>query len=79
MVVENDAPRCAPFPSSNLVPLGRWRLARDRQHRRGKPGSILSGEYAPDSARAESSSIVDEPGECSTSVRENQMREPGGF
>ena len=30
---------------------------------RGEPGSALSGRYAPDSAMAERSSIVDEPGE----------------
>ena len=30
---------------------------------RGEPGSSLSGGYAPDSAKAEGSSIVDEPGE----------------
>ena len=41
-----------------------WRHARGREHCRGEPGSALSGEYAPDSARAEGSSIVDEPGEC---------------
>ena len=46
---------------------------------RGEPGSALSGGYAPDSAKAEGSSIVDEPGECCTPVRENQRREPGGF
>ena len=34
--------------------------------------------YALDSARAEGSLIVDEPGECWTPVRENQRREPGG-
>ena len=28
-----------------------------------EPGSALSGEYAPDSAKVEGSSIVDEPGE----------------
>ena len=27
------------------------------------PGSSLSGGYAPDSAKAEGSSIIDEPGE----------------
>ena len=32
-------------------------------HTRGGPGSSLSGGYAPDSAKAEGSSIVDEPGE----------------
>ena len=45
----------------------------------GEPGSALSGGYAQDSAKAEGSSIVDEPGECWTPVRENQRREPGGF
>ena len=35
-----------------------------RGHCRGEPGSALSGGYAPDSARAERSSIVDEPEEC---------------
>ena len=30
---------------------------------RGESGSSLSGGYAPDSAKAEGSSIVDEPGE----------------
>ena len=33
------------------------------EHCGGKPGSSLSGGYAPDSAKAEGSSIVDEPGE----------------
>ena len=41
-----------------------WRRARGREHCHGKPGSALLGEYAPDSAKAEGSSIVDEPGEC---------------
>ena len=51
------------FPSPNLVPFGRV-AARERQHCRGEPGStLLSGGYAPDSAKAEGSSIVDEPGE----------------
>ena len=40
-----------------------WRNARGREHCRGEPGSALSGGYAPDSAKAEGSSIVDEPGE----------------
>ena len=30
----------------------------------GEPGSALSGGYTPGSASLESSSIVDEPGEC---------------
>ena len=51
------------FPSPK-VPSGGWRHARGREHCRGEPGStLLSGGYAPDSARAEGSSIVDEPGE----------------
>ena len=36
---------------------------REQHCRRGEPGSALSGGYAPDSAKAEGSSIVDEPGE----------------
>ena len=48
-------------------PLGGWRHARGREHYREEPGSSLSGGYdtdtAPDSARLEGSSIVDEPGE----------------
>ena len=55
--------RCAPLPSSNLVPFGRGWHARGREHCRGEPGSALSGGYAPDSTKAEGSSIVDEPGE----------------
>ena len=39
------------------------RHARGREHCRGEPGSSLSGGYAPDLAKAEGSSIVDEPGE----------------
>ena len=39
------------------------RHARGREHCRGEPGGSLSGGYAPDSAKAEGSSIVDEPGE----------------
>ena len=56
-----------------------WRHARGREHCRGEPGSALSGGYEPDSAKAEGSSIVDEPGEGLTPVRENIRREPGGF
>ena len=44
-------------------PSGGWRHARGMEHCRGEPGSSLSGGYAPDSAKAEGSSIVDEPGE----------------
>ena len=57
------------FPGARLFrapiwcPSGGWRHARGREHCRGEPGSALSGGYAPDSAKAEGSSIVDEPGE----------------
>ena len=44
-------------------PSGGWRHARGREHCRGEPGGSLSGGYAPDSAKAEGSSIADEPGE----------------
>ena len=44
-------------------PSGGWRHARGREHCRGEPGGSLSGGHAPDSAKAEGSSIVDEPGE----------------
>ena len=57
-------PVCAPLPSPNLVPFGRWRHAKGREHCREEPGIALSGGYATNSARAEGSSIVDEPGEC---------------
>ena len=63
-LVEGGAFRCAPLPSSNLVPFGRWRHARGKEHCRGEPGSALSSGYAPDSASAEGSSIVDEPKDC---------------
>ena len=56
-------PGVRPFRAPIWCPSGGWRHARGREHCRGKPGSALSGEYAPDSAKAESSSIVDEPGE----------------
>ena len=39
-----------------------WRHARGREHCRGESASALSGGYAPDSAMAEGSTIVDEPG-----------------
>ena len=57
------------FPGARLFrapiwcPSGGWRHARGREHCRGEPGSALSGGYALDSAKAEGSSIVDEPGE----------------
>ena len=56
-----------------------WRHVRDREHYREEPSCVLSGGYAPDLAKAEGSSILDEPGESRTPVRENQRREPGGF
>ena len=65
-MVESGIPRCAPLPSSNLDALQEvWRHAKGREHCcRGEPGSTLSSGYAPDSAKAEGSSIIDEPGEC---------------
>ena len=63
-LVEDDVPRHAHLPSSSLVHFGRWRHARGREHCHGEHGSALSGGYAPDSVRAEGSSIVDEPEEC---------------
>ena len=59
---DDGVSRCAPLPSSNLVPFGRVAHARGTEHCRGEPGSALSGGDAPDSAKAEGSSIVDEPG-----------------
>ena len=44
--------------------LRRWRHARGREHCQGESGSALLGGYAPDSARAEGSSIVDELEKC---------------
>ena len=46
-----------------LLLIHTWRHARGREHCRGEPGGSPSGGYAPDSAKAEGSSIVDEPGE----------------
>ena len=64
LLVEDVVPRCAPRPSSNLMPFGRVAArARGREHCFGEPGSAPSGGYAPDSAKTEGSSIVDEPGE----------------
>ena len=63
-LVQDGVPRCAPPPSSNLVPFGRWRHARGREHCRGESVSAMSGGYTPNSARAEASSIIDEPGDC---------------
>ena len=41
-----------------------WRHVRGKEYCRGEFGSALSsGGYAPDSAKAEGSSIVDEPRE----------------
>ena len=56
-----------------------WRHARGREHSRGESDIALSGGYAPGSTKVEGNSIVDEPGEGRTPVRENQRCEPGGF
>ena len=56
-------PRCA-FSKLHFGAL--WEVvARERQrgHCRRKPCNVLSGGYAPDSVRAEGSSIVDKSGE----------------
>ena len=57
------------FPGARLLrapiwcPSGGWRHASGKEHCRGEPCSALTGGYAPDWAKAEGSSIVDEPGE----------------
>ena len=57
------------FPGARLsrapiwCPSEGWRHARGREQCRGESGSALSGGYAPDPAKAEGSSIVDEPEE----------------
>ena len=51
------------FRAPTWCPTGEWRHARGREHCRGEPGSASSGGFAPDSAKAEGSSIVDEPEE----------------
>ena len=57
------------FPGARLFraplwcPSGGWRHARGREHCRGESGNVLSGGYAPDSAKAKGSSFVDESGE----------------
>ena len=40
-----------------------WRHARGRGHSGGESDSALSGDYAPDSVKADGTSIVDEPEE----------------
>ena len=47
---------------TSIMYLSWWRHAKERDHCcRGKPGSTLSSGYAPDSARAEGGSIIEEP------------------
>ena len=48
------------FRAPIWCPSGGWRHARGREHCCGESGSALSSGYAPDSAKAEGSSIVDE-------------------
>ena len=60
-------------------PSGGWRHARGREHCRGEPGGSLSGGYAPDSAKAEGSSIVDEPGEGWTPCARESKARTGRF
>ena len=52
-----------PFRAPIWCPSGGWRHARGKGHCCREPGSALSGGYAPDSAKTEGSSIVDESGE----------------
>ena len=40
-----------------------WRHVRYREHYREEPGCVLSGGIAPDLAKAEGTSILDESGE----------------
>ena len=57
-------------------------VTRERQGAlsRGEPGiALYRVNNSPDSARAEDNAIVNEPGQCSTPVRENQRREPEGI
>ena len=56
-------PGARPFRAPIWCPSGAWRHARGREQCRGQPGSALSGGYAPESAKAEGSSIADEPRE----------------
>ena len=62
------------FRAPIWCPSGGWRHARGREHCRGEPSSSLSGRYAPDSAKAEGSSIVDEPGRVEPCAREFKAR-----
>ena len=64
------------FRASILCPSGGV-AAREKQG--GLSGSAKSGGYAPDLAWVEGSTVVDEPGEGCTPVRENQRHEPRGF
>ena len=58
--------RCSQVRASSELQFGAlrevWRHARGREHYRGELGSALSCGYAPDPAKTEGSSIVDEPG-----------------
>ena len=49
------------FRAPIWCPSGGWRHARGREYCRVEPGSALSGGYALDLAKADGSSIVDEP------------------
>ena len=63
-MAKDGVPRCEPLPRAPIrCPSGGWRHARGREHCHGEPGSSELDGYAPDSAKAEGSSIIDEPGE----------------
>ena len=51
-----------------------WRHARGREHCRGEPGSSLSGRYAPDLAKAESSSFSTSQERLNPCARESKAR-----
>ena len=56
-------PGVRPFRAPIWCASGGGRYARGKEHCHGESRSALSGGYAPDSAKAEGSSIFDEPGE----------------
>ena len=62
-MVEDDVPQVRASSELQFGAVWRGWHARGRGHCcRGEPVSALSGGYAPDSAKAEGSSIVVEPG-----------------
>ena len=67
--------RCSQVRAASELHFGALRevAVRERQGALSRrAGNALLGRYAPDSARLEGSSIVDEQGECLTPVRDYQ-------